>query len=264
MNGNGWIVEVKSSSLPNPENERDRMQAVMEAYLWKENQGLETPGLEKIEKEIAGDIYHYYELDGQKIPGLTTVLKYFDNWPVSKHYLERGSWVHHICQKIDEGKVQQDWIDHLPKSTLNRPNVNMEDGFLWQAWFNGYIKFKKDYGLENVRIHNEVPLASHKFRFAATIDKIIMNDEPLKAILLYLTPKGYKAIEIPYSEKIGSEFRDLYSYFQNILRLYHDRKGKPLPMEEYYKHLAKLRAIVEGKSVKRRLLEYIEEMEVKS
>jgi hypothetical protein len=180
-----------------------------------QNKKLQTPCLEKIliKDENGKVIRHRYELNGQKIKGVTTYLGHLRTLMPNDYYLERGTWAHLICAQIDKKSkllnMWREWIDDLSKS-------NPENSHLWRSWFNGYLQFQKDHNLEGGEIHNEIPLASQKLWVAATLDKIIPDDKPLRGVLLYLTSSDYKVYNLKYSEKHTSKFQLLLNDFKKV------------------------------------------------
>lgn len=99
---------------------------------------------------------HRYEIDGQPVPSVTTVLKDmgFVNASYFTEYARtRGTLVHRIIQYHVEGTLDDDTID---------PAL--------MGYFNAWRRFEDETGF--VSTDTEKPLASEVWRFAGTPDHI--------------------------------------------------------------------------------------------
>jgi hypothetical protein len=207
------IIELKTGKQAPPYASLDHMinmiQLAVQMRIFHDCGGMETPGLVRYDE---GD-GHRYELDGKPIKGVTTYLSELRAWKPSKYYMERGTWAHGVCAEIDYKNVPVEfwkkWIDDMAA-------CGRRDSKVWKGWFTGYLRFKEDFNLNETGIYNEIPLASRKMWVAATLDKIVMDEGPLRGILLYLTERGYRQHSLLFSQKANSNFLQLINEFKEI------------------------------------------------
>jgi hypothetical protein len=184
------IVEVKAGA---EEGMIHKAQLAGYMEMVKENSGLESPGLERIEmKNDKGETWHEYFDNEKFIPGVTTLLSLYRTWQfdndAGKEAAERGSWIHKILANYDRANHRDaffNWANDkkgLPK---------LKDGEFASKCFLSYLRFLDDYRLEGVEVKNEVSLAGEGY--AGTLDKIYMTPGKLTGGLLYLGKK-YKYI----------------------------------------------------------------------
>jgi hypothetical protein len=101
---------------------------------------------------------HAYQIDGQTVPSVTTILKdmgFVDTSFFTDYARERGSLVHRIIHWHVTGELDEATID---------------DSF--RGYFNAWLAFEKDTGF--VSVETEKPLGSILHRFCGTPDHIGM------------------------------------------------------------------------------------------
>jgi hypothetical protein len=157
---------------------------------------------------------HLYTLDGQDLPSVTQILtatgfintQFYDAWSRDK-----GSMVHLVCHLDDTGELDEESLDQI-----------------LIPYLDAYRQFKEHTGF--IASASEVPLASERYRFAGTPDKIgsfkdgecclidiksgnaepwaalqtalyvVLKDSPYKRYVLKLTGEGkYKLI--PFNDR---------------------------------------------------------------
>lgn len=99
---------------------------------------------------------HTYALDGQVLPSVTQILtalnfidaRWYDEWSRDK-----GTLVHLVCHLDDTGELDDDTVDPV-----------------LVPYLDAYRQFKAQSGF--IASASEVPLASAKYRYAGTPDKI--------------------------------------------------------------------------------------------
>ena len=227
----GLVVELKTGKKEPGANtkihKKNMAQMAVQLEILRETEGMETPGLERVDyTKKDGKSSHGYRLDGKPVPGVTSVLRILDTFKIDEMYLHRGTWGHEICAMMDEkpSRVTQCWIDSLPGDALVYGGC-VKDGELWRNWFSAYAQFKIDFKLENVEIKNELPFASRKMRVAATLDKVIEDNSPLRGNLLYITNTGYKRYELIPSDRPTSKYQALLNVFRSA-RFVYDFRGE--------------------------------------
>lgn len=236
------IVEIKTGSPVSP---RDEIQATVQWKLLQENPTMRTPGLVRHNE---GDS-HWYTLNGVEIPGLTSYLSQLITFPYKDDYnAKRGTWIHEKCADIDGKGISagRDILDFLANS--NHPDRE----FLGNC-ISSYVQFKKDYGLQESYVLNEVPLACKSMNVAATLDKIFETSDN-KLILLYLG-KNYRAIEIsPREQRLHlSQFYAVKMFCQLT------NWGKP-PNDAREIMAQDLDRIIRKQKIRKELQKYIDEL----
>ena len=101
---------------------------------------------------------HTYTLDGVRVPSVTQIIQsLLPLPPIDPWYLERGRATHLACELLDRG-------------TLDWSSVDSEIEPRVRAW----EKFRQDWPAEILA--NELPLASEKYQFAGTLDRMLISD----------------------------------------------------------------------------------------
>lgn len=115
---------------------------------------------------------HTYKLDGRAVPSVTQAIQaILPMRPMDDYYLQRGTAVHRACELYDRG-------------TLDEASVDPEIAPRLEAW----KKFRSDFGGEIAM--NERRLASKKYQFAGTVDRVFAKGG--KLILVDLKNGWYK------------------------------------------------------------------------
>jgi hypothetical protein len=106
---------------------------------------------------------HQYFLDGQPLPGVTTILSdmgFIDKDFFTEYGRDRGKYVHLACELDDRGELEEEGLD----STL-------------LPYLEAWRSFKHDTGFQIWAI--EKPVASNLYHFAGKLDRLgKLNDLP--------------------------------------------------------------------------------------
>lgn len=101
---------------------------------------------------------HRYKLDGRPVPSVTEVISsLLPGWQADPWYLNRGACLHHGCALHD-------------KSVLDWSSVSPEIAGRVRAW----QRFRDEFPAETLMI--ETPLASRRYLFAGTPDRLFQRD----------------------------------------------------------------------------------------
>lgn len=110
---------------------------------------------------------HTYTLDGKPVPSVTTIIRALEREALARVPAEILEWkrglgqqVHMACQLDDEGDLHEGTLDERIVPYMRA----------WRA-------FRDDFGFR-VRM-NEQPLASRRYRFAGTVDRVGTITRPM-------------------------------------------------------------------------------------